>query len=40
MTAYYHSRVEYPDQKDPDDVDNTSDASLGDKTLEEVKNNG
>ena len=40
LTAYYHSRVEYPDQKDPDDVDNTSDASLGDKTLEEVKNNG
>lgn len=40
LTAYYHSRVEYPDQKDPDDVDSTSDASLGDKTLEEVKNNG
>lgn len=40
LTAYYHSRVEYPDQKDPDDVDSTSDAALGDKTLEEVKNNG
>ena len=40
LTAYYHSRVEYPDQKDPDDVGSTSDASLGDKTLEEVKNNG
>lgn len=40
LTAYYHSRVEYPDQKDPDDVDSTSDASFGDKTLEEVKNNG
>lgn len=40
LTAYYHSRVEYPDQKDPDDVDSTSDAFLGDKTLEEVKNNG
>lgn len=41
LTAYHHSRVEYPDQKDPDEVDSSkTDAQLGDKTLEEVKNNG
>ncbi len=41
LTAYHHSRVEYPDQKDPDEVDSKDEtAELGDKTLEEVKNNG
>ncbi len=41
LTAYHHSRVEYPDQKDPDEVDSKGEtAELGDKTLEEVKNNG
>ena len=41
LTAYHHSRVEYPDQKDPDDDSSSKESSeLGDKTLEEVKNNG
>ena len=33
LAGYYHSRIEYPDQKDPDD--NTP--VLGDKTLSEAK---
>ncbi|MBP5283773.1 MAG: HDIG domain-containing protein, partial [Treponema sp.] len=33
LAGYYHSRIEYPNQKDPD-----SEGSLGEKTLNEVKN--
>ncbi len=35
LAGYYHSRIEYPDQKDPDDVINKSE--LGEKTLSEAK---
>ena len=36
LTGYYHNRIEYPNQKDPD----AKDVQLGEKTLNEVKNNG
>jgi len=35
LAGYYHSRIEYPNQKDPD----SKDTSLGEKTLNEAKNN-
>ncbi|MCR5289858.1 MAG: HDIG domain-containing protein [Treponema sp.] len=48
LGGYYHNRIEYPDQKDPDtvksekndhaDADKEED-TLGDKTMEEVRNN-
>lgn len=45
LTAYYHNRVKYPNQKDPDaqagggkDAKESEPAALGDKTLNEVKN--
>ncbi len=36
LTGYYHSRVKYPDQKDPD-TGEIVEASLGEKTLDQVR---
>jgi cyclic-di-AMP phosphodiesterase PgpH len=36
LAGYYHSRIEYPNQKDPDGV--TIDETLGENTLNEAKN--
>lgn len=42
LTAYYHNRVKYPNQKDPDKdkKGGKEEVVLGEKTLDEVKNNG
>lgn len=42
LTAYYHNRVKYPNQKDPDKDNGGKEMSavLGEKTLDEVRNNG
>lgn len=41
LAAYYHGRIKYPNQKDPDAAEEKKDAPvLGEKTLEEAKLNG
>lgn len=42
LAGYYHNRIEYPNQKDPDTetAKEAKNAKLGEKTLNEVKNNG
>lgn len=42
LAGYYHNRIEYPNQKDPDDESSKDgkNVKLGEKTLNEVKNNG
>ena len=40
LAGYYHNRIEYPNQKNPDAGAPTKDVKLGEKTLNEVKNNG
>ena len=41
LTSFHHSRVKYPDQKDPDaDSNKSNEAVLGDKTIEKAKNEG
>ncbi|MCR5762349.1 MAG: HDIG domain-containing protein [Treponema sp.] len=39
LTSFYHSRVKYPDQKDPE-TGKVVEAVLGDKTLDKVHNEG
>jgi len=36
LAGYYHSRIEYPDQKDPDSA-KPQEAVLGDRTLNRVR---
>lgn len=38
LIGYYHSRVKYPDQKDPD-TGKAAEAVLGEKTLDQAKGN-
>ena len=50
LVGFYHNRVKYPNQKDPDEIQkkeevvedkqDEKDFVLGDKTLNEVKLNG
>jgi len=42
LAGYYHNRIEYPNQKDPDSETekDSKNVKLGEKTLNEVKNNG
>ncbi|MFA6856137.1 MAG: HDIG domain-containing metalloprotein [Treponema sp.] len=42
LAGYYHNRIEYPNQKDPDtgSLKGQKNVKLGEKTLNEVKNNG
>lgn len=50
LVGFYHNRVKYPNQKDPDEIQkkeevvedkqDEKDSVLGDKTLNEVKLNG
>jgi cyclic-di-AMP phosphodiesterase PgpH len=42
LAGYYHNRIEYPNQKDPDtdSLKEAKNVKLGEKTLNEVKNNG
>jgi len=42
LAGYYHNRIEYPNQKNPDagTQKGAKDVKLGEKTLNEVKNNG
>ncbi len=39
LTSFYHSRVKYPDQKDPE-TGKAVEVALGDKTLEKARNEG
>jgi cyclic-di-AMP phosphodiesterase PgpH len=40
LAGYYHNRIEYPNQKDPDSEKDVKNIKLSEKTINEVRDNG